>query len=98
MKQAAPRWEQKPKSYRKALRRLSEVVQVMDTRKRVSSAIDLTLKGNRLTCLQLALIDPEIDDLSMPYFVDVTLFRMLKDVDLLEGIRRDGKVFYSRNN
>ena len=71
MKQAAPRWEQKPKSYRKALRRLSEVVKVMDTRKRVSSAIDLTLKGNRLRYLQLALIDPEIDDLSMPFILGI---------------------------
>lgn len=71
MEQAAPRWEQKPKSYRKALRRLSEVVKVMDTRKRVSSAIDLTLKGDRLRYLQLALIDSEIDDLSMPFILGI---------------------------
>lgn len=65
---------------------------------RVSSDIDLTLKGDRLTYLQLALIDAEIDDLSMPYFVDVSLFRMLKDVGLLASIRRDGKILYSRND
>ena len=45
---------------------------------RVSSDIDITLKGNNLTCLQLALIDAKIDDLYLPYFVDLSLFSMIK--------------------
>lgn len=65
---------------------------------RISSDIDLTLKGEHLTYLQLALIDARIDDLLMPYFVDLSLFRMLKDTDLLDSIQREGKTLYLRNN
>lgn len=65
---------------------------------RRSSDIDMTLKGDDLTYLQLALIDSKIDDLLMPYFVDISLYRMLNDIDLLESINREGKIFYCRNN
>ena len=65
---------------------------------RGSSDIDLTLKGDDLTYLQLALIDAKIDDLLMPYFVDISLFRLLKDDDLLESITREGKTLYCRHN
>lgn len=63
---------------------------------RISSDIDLTLKGTDLTYLQLALIDAKIDDLLMPYFVDISLYRMLKDNDLLGSINREGKTFYRK--
>lgn len=63
---------------------------------RRSSDIDLTLKGDKLTYLQLALIDARIDDLLLPYFVDISLFKMLKDADLLESIYREGKPFFQR--
>ena len=65
---------------------------------RRSSDIDMTLKGDDLTYLQLALIDARIDELLMPYFVDLSLYRLLNDLDLLESINREGKIFYSRNN
>ena len=64
---------------------------------RVSSDIDITLKGNNLTCLQLALIDAKIDDLYLPYFVDLSLFSMIKNTDLIESIEREGKVLYSNS-
>ena len=63
---------------------------------RYSSDIDLTLKGDNLTYLQLALIDAMIDDLFLPYFVDISLYKMLKDVDLLDSIRQEGKLFFQR--
>lgn len=63
---------------------------------RMASDIDLTLKGNGLTYLQLALLDEKIDDLYLPYFVDLSLFSMLNSPALLESIRREGKVFYNR--
>ena len=62
---------------------------------KVSSDIDLTLKGS-LSYLQLALLDAKIDDLYLPYFVDLSLFSMLKNEDLIESIEREGKVLYKR--
>lgn len=61
---------------------------------RIASDIDLTLKGKALTYMQLALLDARIDDLYLPYFVDLSLFSMLKNPDLLESINREGKVLY----
>lgn len=65
---------------------------------RISSDIDLTLKGEHLTYLKLAFLDASIDDLLMPYFVDLNLYHSLRDEDLLESINREGKVFYRKNN
>ena len=62
----------------------------------IASDIDITLKGNELTYLQLALLDARIDDLYLPYFVDLSLFSMLKNPDLLESIDREGKVLFKR--
>ena len=62
----------------------------------IASDIDITLKGNELTYLQLALLDAKIDDLYLPYFVDLSLFSMLKNPDLLESINREGKVLFKR--
>ena len=64
---------------------------------RIASDIDLTLKGNSLTYLQLALLDERIDELYLPYFVDLSLYSMLKNPDLLDSIHREGKVFYNRD-
>ena len=63
---------------------------------RVASDIDITLKGSALTYLQLPLLDARIDDLYLPYFVDLSLFSMLKNPDLLESIDREGKVLYKK--
>ena len=62
----------------------------------IASDIDITLKGNKLTYLPLALLDARIDDLYLPYFVDLSLFPMLKNPDFLESINREGKVLYKR--
>jgi predicted nucleotidyltransferase len=64
---------------------------------RASSDIDITLKGSNLTYLQLALIDAKIDDLYLPYFVDLSLFSMIRNTDLIESIEREGKVLYSNS-
>ena len=62
----------------------------------IASDIDITLKGKALTYLQLALLDAKIDELYLPYFVDLSLFSMLKNPDLLESINREGKVLYKK--
>ena len=63
---------------------------------KVASDIDITLKGSDLTYLQLALLDAKIDDLYLPYFVDLSLFSMLRNKDLVESIEREGKVLYRK--
>lgn len=65
---------------------------------RTGSDIDITLKGKSLTYLQLTLLDAEIYDLYLPYFIELSLFPMLKDSDLLESINREGKVLYCRQS
>ena len=62
----------------------------------IASDIDITLKGKALTYLQLALLDAKIEELYLPYFVDLSLFSMLKNPDLLESINREGKVLYKK--
>lgn len=64
---------------------------------KVSSDIDITLKGSDLSYLQLAFLDAKIDDLYLPYFVDLSLFSMLRNVDLIKSIEREGKVLYRSN-
>ena len=61
---------------------------------KVASDIDITLKGRGLTYLQLALLDAKIDDLYLPYFVDLSLFSMIKNADLIDSIEREGQVLY----
>jgi predicted nucleotidyltransferase len=65
---------------------------------KLASDIDITLKGKSLTYLQLALLDAKIDDLYLPYFVDLSLFSMLKNEDLIDSIVREGKVLYRNEN
>ncbi len=65
---------------------------------KMASDIDITLKGRDLTYLQLALLDAKIDDLYLPYFVDLSLFSMLRNEDLIASIEREGKVLYRNEN
>ena len=63
---------------------------------KAGSDIDLTLYGDRLTLPQLAAISSELDDLLLPYTIDLSIFAMLNNADLREHIGRVGKVFYER--
>ena len=65
---------------------------------KLASDIDITLKGKSLTYLQLALLDAKIDDLYLPYFVDLSLFSMLRNEDLIDSIVREGKVLYCKES
>ena len=52
------------------------------------SDIDITLMGDRLS--------DEIDDLLLPYSVDLSIYGKLKNADLLEHIHRMGIPIFSR--
>jgi len=52
------------------------------------SDIDLTIKGELLPFFELMKIEDEIDDLYLPYMVDLSQYKQLKNSDLLEHIDR----------
>lgn len=62
---------------------------------RKGSDIDLTLRGDKLDYQLLNRIETEIDDLLLPYSVDLSLFRQIDNPDLVDHIQRVGLVFYS---
>lgn len=64
---------------------------------KTGSDIDLTLFGGEdLTLEILYLIMDEIDDLLLPYTLDLSIFRQISDPDVIDHIRRGGVVFYER--
>lgn len=64
---------------------------------RPGSDIDLTLKGD-LTYQQLLRIETELDDLLLPYKIDLSLYELLDNPALIEHIDRVGKLFYTAND
>lgn len=61
------------------------------------SDIDLTLYGGEgLTLQVLYRIMDELDDLLLPYTIDLSIFRDISDLDLVEHIQRVGMVFYEK--
>jgi len=64
---------------------------------RPGSDIDLTLFSETLSYGQLNRIETEIDDLLLPYTVDLSLYSQIDNTDLLDHIQRVGLVFYRRD-
>lgn len=64
---------------------------------RAGSDIDLCLKGESLTLPLLLKIDNELDDLLLPYKIDLSTFHALDNPELIAHIQRVGAVFYSKN-
>lgn len=60
------------------------------------SDIDLSLHGATITLKELGDIDSELDDLLLPYTIDLLIFETLNHVKLREHIERVGKVFYKK--
>ncbi|MFC1564649.1 nucleotidyltransferase domain-containing protein [candidate division KSB1 bacterium] len=61
------------------------------------SDIDLTLLGgDDLTMKVLHRIMDGLDDLLLPYTIDVSIFRQISDPDLIEHIQSEGVTFYEK--
>lgn len=58
------------------------------------SDIDLTVVSGSLSLTQLLKIETEIDDLLLPYKIDLSLFSHIDNPDLIAHINRVGVVFY----
>ncbi len=62
------------------------------------SDIDFTLYGTALTPDLRANIAMALDDLMLPYTIDLSFFDELENAELREHIKRVGKVFYEKTN
>ena len=65
---------------------------------RPGSDIDLTLLGEQLDHHDLLKIMNEMDDLLLPYTMDLSIFHMIDHEALRDHIQRLGREFYRRQN
>ena len=62
------------------------------------SDIDLTLFGSGLKASVLSQINSGLDDLLLPYKIDISIFAKISHSDLIDHIRRVGVVFYEKQS
>ncbi|MCX8496073.1 MAG: nucleotidyltransferase domain-containing protein [Akkermansiaceae bacterium] len=65
---------------------------------KLGSDIDLTLVGSGLVYRDLLNIMDELDDLLLPYTIDLSILEMIDHAGLREHIERVGQEFYRRQN
>ena len=64
---------------------------------RNGSDIDLTLYGGEeLTHTVVAQIAVDLDDQLLPYTIDLSIFKNIRNPKMIKEIERVGKVFYRR--
>jgi uncharacterized protein len=63
-----------------------------------ASDIDLTIIDEGLTFSQVLEIDNKIDDLLLPYYVDLSQKKTISNPDLIAHIERVGQTFYKKSN
>ena len=61
---------------------------------RNGSDIDLTIVGEAVTHSQQLRIENQLDDLLLPYKIDLSLMHEIQNTDLLDHVKRVGVVFY----
>jgi len=61
---------------------------------RTGSDIDLTLIGKDIQLNEQFRIENELDDLLLPYKIDLSIFHEISNKDLIDHINRVGKVIY----
>jgi uncharacterized protein len=60
------------------------------------SDIDLTLNGPDLTLNVVYRILDDLDELLLPYTIDLSIFNDIGDPDVIEHMQRVGVIFYDR--
>jgi predicted nucleotidyltransferase len=65
---------------------------------KAGSDIDLTIIENSISFPKFLEIENSLDDLLLPYKIDLSLKRKITTVDLLSHIDRVGKLFYKRGD
>lgn len=64
---------------------------------RPGSDIDLAIRGQQIPFAEFLKIEDEIDDLLLPYTVDLSLYGELTNADLIAHIDRVGVEVYAKN-
>ena len=64
---------------------------------RTGSDIDLTIKGDEIPFVEFMQIEDQIDDLMLPYTVDLSQYHQLENIDLIAHIDRVGVTIYTKN-
>ena len=64
---------------------------------RAGSDIDLTIIEHGLTLSELLKLENELDDLMLPYKIDLSIRRHISNPSLNEHIDRVGKVFFRKD-
>ena len=64
---------------------------------RAGSDIDLTIKGSEIPFAEFMQIKDQIDDLMLPYTVDLSQYRQLENADLIAHIDRVGVEIYVKD-
>lgn len=62
------------------------------------SNIDLCLVGDMIDTAKLLELDNTMDDLPIPYKIDLAVRHQITNEELLDHIKRVGKVFYERES
>lgn len=67
-------------------------------RHRPASDIDLTLTGHAISNATLARIDADLDDLLLPWLIDLSALAAISHPALLDHIQRAGVLLYRRSD
>lgn len=60
------------------------------------SDIDLTLKGESISCNTFNNISLSLDELMLPYLIDLSIYKQIDNPALIDHIKRVGICFYSK--
>ena len=61
-----------------------------------ASDIDITLTGQLLNLDILNRIELDLDDLLLPYKIDLSIFQLIKNEDLINHVKKEGATLYSK--
>ncbi|WP_200978413.1 nucleotidyltransferase family protein [Echinicola sp. 20G] len=65
---------------------------------RPASDIDLTIEGNGFELSDLFELENKLDDILLPYKIDLSIKEHISNQELLNHIERVGEIFYERFN
>ncbi|MBI9033619.1 MAG: nucleotidyltransferase domain-containing protein [Bacteroidales bacterium] len=60
------------------------------------SDIDLTIKGKYIDYAMIAKVELALDDLNLPYMIDITIYDKIKNQELIDHIDRIGVIIYCK--
>jgi nucleotidyltransferase substrate binding protein (TIGR01987 family) len=62
------------------------------------SDIDITLKGGKLTDAILRILSDEMEELLLPYIMDISIYSEINNPELIDHIKRVGILFYGHDD